>query len=201
MSTPSCSIQTSSIVQLLFYRGDLYCDSIDQLVEQDHASAMISTHTWLHLRHCHSNHVSYIMFTQMNWADPLIFIHWDFTDNDEDRWKWEWANSGHWYFCIVQRGLNEQLHMWIKSFPHTSSIFYDSVRLAELGESSQIRRAAPAVLSQVSRWGCRLPRPLKTWSAPAAKEWLFTERRAAPVAICFPLSYLLPQSFSCFQHV
>lgn len=155
---------------------------------------MFSTHTWLHLRHYHSNHTN---TSAISWS--LKWMVWTLQFLSSEISLTMTKTTGRRNELIQAVAISalysmvwvthELLHsLWIKlTFPSC----HDSVRLAEPRESSQLRYAAPAVLSQVSGWGCRPPRPLKTWSAPAAKEWLFTRRRAPPVAVCFPSSCCL----------
>lgn len=164
---------------------------------------MFSTHTWLHLCHYHGNHAN---MSAISWSLKWIVWTLQFLSSEISLMMTKTTGSGNELIRVVAISAlynmvwitHELLHMWIKSFTHTSSIFYIPLlpwicSTSGARRSSQLRHVAPAVLSQVSGWGCRPPRPLKTWSAPAAKGWLFTGRRAAPVALCFPLSCrLLP---------
>lgn len=209
MSALSCCIQTSSIAQLLFYRGNLYCDSIGRLLKQDNATAMISTHTSVITHLCqHCNHAN---TSATSWSLKWIVWILEFLSNEIKLMMTKTTGSANELIRVIAISALYNV-VWIftcewSCFPTQAPYFtfpscHDSVRIAELGGSSQIRRAPPAVLLQVSGRRSRLPRSLITWSAPAAKEWLFTGRRAAPVAVCFPLSCcLLPQSISCFQQV
>lgn len=125
---------------------------------------MLSTHTWLHLRHYHGNHAhtSAILWLLTLCGHTKIYpvrFHWISKPLEVGMRSFKlWLNNMIWI-------AHELLYKWMKSFPHTSSIFYIPF-LPRLRSISLEKFSVKTCSTSCARPGCRVRVRVRTATSP-----------------------------------